>query len=106
MLYPYPMIAVILISRRVSEYFDLNQKDLRQAAVKSGRIVQILRELFRFTVRKPCGQKLGRRREVLRNASRRAASSKRTKQPAKVERTELIATAPSAIPDVRAAAFD
>jgi len=42
----YPMIAVILISRRESEYFDLNQKDLRRAAVKSGRIVQILRELF------------------------------------------------------------
>ena len=42
----YPMIAVILISRRESEYFDLNQKDLRRAAVKSGGIVQILRELF------------------------------------------------------------
>jgi hypothetical protein len=49
------MIAVILISQRASENFDLNQKNLRGAVGKNGRIVQILRQPFRFTVRKPYG---------------------------------------------------
>jgi hypothetical protein len=75
----HPMIAVILISRRSSEYSGLNQKNLREAAGKNGEIVQILRESFRFTVRKPCGQTLVLRRKALRNASRRAASSNRDK---------------------------
>jgi len=47
------MIAVILISRHAAEDFDLNQKELRRAAVKSGRIMQIWRELLPFTARKP-----------------------------------------------------
>jgi hypothetical protein len=42
------MIAVILISQRASENFDLNQKNLRGAVGKNGRIVQILRQPFRL----------------------------------------------------------
>jgi hypothetical protein len=49
------MFEIILISRHATEDFDLNQRALRAGPAKNGGIVQILRESFRFTVRKPYG---------------------------------------------------
>jgi hypothetical protein len=60
----YFMIEIILISQHGFEIFELNQKNLRGAAAKKGRNCANLGRIVRFTVCKPSGKRLIRRREV------------------------------------------
>jgi hypothetical protein len=99
------MIAVILISRRALDNFDLNQKNLRGAAGKSGGIVQFLRESTALPFANQTA-KIGRHRKRAATEGGGPLGQTDKAAPAQVERTERMATAPSAIPDVRAAAAD
>jgi hypothetical protein len=62
---------------RIGKFRPESKSIYAESVGKNGRIVQILRQPFRFTVRKPYGQTLVFRRKAIRDASRRAASSNR-----------------------------